>query len=96
MVINLMKHRWMLDVHNRTRRSGEELWDLPWTGQITKACNQVVVAPTIETVAEGPTLARRAGVDPARVRQAPAEGGRQPNSRVAWSAYGGAAVSTGI
>ncbi|NMP21397.1 2-hydroxy-3-oxopropionate reductase [Sulfobacillus harzensis] len=43
-------------------------------GQITKACNQVVVALTIEAVAEGLTLAERAGIDPARVRQALAGG----------------------
>ncbi len=43
-------------------------------GQITKACNQVVVALTIEAVAEGLTLARRSGIDPDRVRQALAGG----------------------
>ncbi len=39
-------------------------------GQVTKACNQVVVALTIQGVAEAMTLARKAGVDPARVREA--------------------------
>lgn len=39
-------------------------------GQITKACNQVVVALTIEAVAEGLILAAQAGVDPGRVCQA--------------------------
>lgn len=39
-------------------------------GQVTKACNQIVVAVTIQAVAEAMTLASRAGVDPAKVRQA--------------------------
>jgi 2-hydroxy-3-oxopropionate reductase len=39
-------------------------------GQVAKACNQLVVASTIEAVAEALTLARQAGVDPARVREA--------------------------
>lgn len=39
-------------------------------GQITKACNQVVVGLTIEAVAEAMALASKAGVDPVRVRQA--------------------------
>jgi 2-hydroxy-3-oxopropionate reductase len=39
-------------------------------GQITKACNQLVVAATIEAVAEALVLAERAGVDPAKVRAA--------------------------
>jgi 2-hydroxy-3-oxopropionate reductase len=39
-------------------------------GQITKACNQVVVALTIEAVGEALVLAAKAGVDPAKVRQA--------------------------
>lgn len=39
-------------------------------GQVTKACNQIVVAVTIQAVSEALILARRAGVDPARVRQA--------------------------
>lgn len=39
-------------------------------GQVAKACNQIVVAVTIEGVAEALTFARRSGVDPARVRDA--------------------------
>jgi 2-hydroxy-3-oxopropionate reductase len=42
----------------------------PGAGQVAKACNQMVVALTIQAVAEALTLAARAGVDPARVRQA--------------------------
>lgn len=39
-------------------------------GQVAKACNQIVVAVTIQAVGEALTLARKAGVDPARVREA--------------------------
>lgn len=39
-------------------------------GQVCKAANQIVVALTVQAVAEALTLARRSGVDPARVRQA--------------------------
>jgi 2-hydroxy-3-oxopropionate reductase len=39
-------------------------------GQIAKACNQLVVAATIEAVAEALLLAERAGVNPAKVREA--------------------------
>lgn len=39
-------------------------------GQVTKACNQIVVALTIQAVSEAMVLAAKAGVDPARVRQA--------------------------
>ncbi len=42
----------------------------PGAGQVAKAANQVVVALTIQAVAEALTLARKAGVDPARVREA--------------------------
>ena len=42
----------------------------PGAGQVAKACNQLVVASTIEAVAEALALAVRAGVDPARVRDA--------------------------
>jgi len=42
----------------------------PGAGQVAKAANQVVVALTIQAVAEALTLASRAGVDPARVREA--------------------------
>lgn len=39
-------------------------------GQITKAANQLVVAATIQAVAEALVLAAKAGVEPARVREA--------------------------
>ena len=39
-------------------------------GQVTKACNQIVVALTVQAVAEALTLAKKAGVDVARVRDA--------------------------
>jgi len=39
-------------------------------GQMTKAANQIVVALTIQAVAEALALAAKAGVDPAKVRQA--------------------------
>ena len=39
-------------------------------GQVTKACNQIVVALTVQAVAEALTLAKRSGVDVARVRDA--------------------------
>ena len=39
-------------------------------GQVCKACNQVVVALTIEAVGEALVLAQKAGVDPSKVRQA--------------------------
>ncbi len=39
-------------------------------GQVAKACNQVVIAVTIEAVAEALVLAAKAGVDPAQVRAA--------------------------
>ncbi len=39
-------------------------------GQVTKACNQIVVGVTIQAVAEALTLAGKAGVDPAKVREA--------------------------
>ena len=42
----------------------------PAAGQVTKACNQIVVALTIQAVAESLTLAKKAGVDPAKVRAA--------------------------
>lgn len=40
------------------------------SGQVTKACNQAAVALTIQAVAEALTLAQKAGVDVARVREA--------------------------
>jgi 2-hydroxy-3-oxopropionate reductase len=39
-------------------------------GQVAKACNQVIVGVTIAAVSEALTLARRSGVDPAKVRAA--------------------------
>lgn len=39
-------------------------------GQIAKASNQIVVGLTIEAVSEALVLAKKAGVDPAKVRQA--------------------------
>lgn len=39
-------------------------------GQVTKACNQIVVALTIQAISEALALAAKAGVDPARVREA--------------------------
>ena len=40
------------------------------SGQVAKACNQLVVASTIQAVAEALVLAERSGVDAARVREA--------------------------
>lgn len=42
----------------------------PGAGQVAKAANQVVVALTIQAVSEALTLARKAGVDAAKVREA--------------------------
>jgi 3-hydroxyisobutyrate dehydrogenase-like beta-hydroxyacid dehydrogenase len=39
-------------------------------GQVAKACNQIVVALTIEGVAEALTFARQNAVDPVKVREA--------------------------
>jgi len=39
-------------------------------GQVTKTCNQLVVGSAVEAVAEALVLAAKAGVDPARVREA--------------------------
>jgi 2-hydroxy-3-oxopropionate reductase len=39
-------------------------------GQICKACNQMVIGGTLAAVGEAFALARKAGVDPARVREA--------------------------
>jgi 2-hydroxy-3-oxopropionate reductase len=39
-------------------------------GQVCKACNQVAVVITIQAVAEALTLAKKTGVDPAKVREA--------------------------
>lgn len=43
-------------------------------GQVAKAVNQVVISGTYQAVAEGVTLAHKAGVDPARVVEAIAGG----------------------
>ncbi len=40
------------------------------SGQVAKACNQVVVALTIEAVAEALVLAKKCGADPAKIREA--------------------------
>jgi 2-hydroxy-3-oxopropionate reductase len=40
------------------------------TGQVVKACNQIVVALTIEAVSEALVLGSKAGVDPAKVIEA--------------------------
>ncbi len=42
----------------------------PGAGQVTKAANQIVVAVTIAAVSEALVFATKAGVDPARVREA--------------------------
>ncbi len=42
----------------------------PGAGQVTKAANQVVVALTIAAIGEALVLAAKAGVDPAKVREA--------------------------
>jgi 2-hydroxy-3-oxopropionate reductase len=39
-------------------------------GQVAKACNQIIVAVTIEAVSEALTFARRSGVDAGKVREA--------------------------
>lgn len=49
-------------------------------GQVAKAANQVIVGLNIGAVAEALTLARRAGVDPAKVREA--LGGGFADSRI--------------
>lgn len=42
----------------------------PGAGQTTKACNQIIVGMTIQAVAEALTLAKKSGVDIAKVRSA--------------------------
>ena len=42
----------------------------PGAGQVCKVCNQIIVALNIQAVGEALTFARKAGADPARVRQA--------------------------
>jgi 2-hydroxy-3-oxopropionate reductase len=39
-------------------------------GQVAKACNQIVVGVSIQAVSEALALAKRSGVDPAKVREA--------------------------
>jgi 2-hydroxy-3-oxopropionate reductase len=39
-------------------------------GQVTKACNQIVITQSIAAVGEAFVFARRNGVDPAKVREA--------------------------
>lgn len=39
-------------------------------GQLCKACNQIVVAVTLQAVGEALVLAEQSGIDPARVREA--------------------------
>lgn len=49
-------------------------------GQVAKAANQIIVAMTIQAVAEALVLAQKAGVDPAKVREA--IGGGYAQSRI--------------
>jgi 2-hydroxy-3-oxopropionate reductase len=42
----------------------------PGSGQVCKVCNQIIVALNIQAVGEALTFARKAGADPAKVRQA--------------------------
>ena len=42
----------------------------PGAGQTAKACNQIIVGMTIQAIAEALTLARKSGVDVAKVRSA--------------------------
>jgi 2-hydroxy-3-oxopropionate reductase len=44
--------------------------DAPGSGQICKVCNQIAIGGALAGVSEAFALARKAGVDPARVRQA--------------------------
>ena len=44
--------------------------DEPGSGQICKICNQIAIGGALAGVSEAFALARKAGVDPARVRQA--------------------------
>ncbi len=59
----------VLPVFQRMGRNIVHLGD-PGAGQVTKACNQLVLSLTILGVAEALTLARKAGVDPVKVRAA--------------------------
>ena len=42
----------------------------PGAGQMTKACNQMIVGATIQAVSEAFTLAKKAGVDLVKMREA--------------------------
>lgn len=44
--------------------------DAPGSGQICKVCNQIAIGGALAGVSEAFAVARKAGVDPARVRQA--------------------------
>jgi 2-hydroxy-3-oxopropionate reductase len=44
--------------------------EAPGAGQVCKVANQIIVALNIQAVAEALTFARKAGADPAKVRQA--------------------------
>jgi 2-hydroxy-3-oxopropionate reductase len=44
--------------------------DAPGSGQICKVCNQIAIGGALAGVSEAFALARKSGVDPARVRQA--------------------------
>ncbi len=44
--------------------------EAPGAGQVCKVANQIIVALNIQAVAEALTFAKRAGADPAKVRQA--------------------------
>lgn len=50
------------------RRLGSLAW-VSWAGQVVKACNQIVVALTIEAVSEALVFGSKAGVDPAKILQ---------------------------
>src|SRR4029450_1407001 len=50
-------------------------------GQVAKACNQLVIASAVEAVGEAFVLAAKAGVDPAKVREALLGGVAMPKAR---------------
>jgi len=66
-------------------------------GQVAKAANQIVVGVTIAAVGEALVLAAKAGVDPARVREALLGGfAPKPNSRFAWQSHVAAKFQPGF
>ena len=66
-------------------------------GQTTKVANQIIVALTIEAVAEALVFASKAGADPAKVRQALMGGLRSlAHPRSAWRAHGQAHLRAGL